>query len=158
MEASVLDGGSGRTVADRMALRQAIALAAHCPAAQTAFSVGAVLATAGGEVLATGFSRQLGDHWHAEEVVLAAVDAADPRLAGATLYTSMEPCSRRSSRPLSCTDHILATPIPRVVFAVSEPDTFVQCDGAARLRAAGRVVVHIADLAADARKPNAHLL
>lgn len=150
--------GGGQAEADWVGLTAAIALAGRCLASQTAFSVGAVIVGVDGQVLGTGFSRQLGDHWHAEEVALAAVSGDDPRLAEATLYSSMEPCSRRSSRPLSCTDHIVASPIGRVVFAASEPGTFVRCDGAARLRAAGRVVVQVADLAQAACVPNAHLL
>lgn len=143
---------------DRRHLAHAIELAGRCPPAATAFSVGAVIADASGEVLATGHSREHDPHEHAEEAALGKLASDDPRLAGATLYSSLEPCSSRASRPLSCTELILRTSIPRIVFAWREPVLFVDCDGAERLRQAGRETVELPDLANSAREPNAHLL
>ncbi len=82
----------------------------------------------------------------------------DSRLDGATLYSSLEPCSTRASRPRSCTELIVATSIPRIVFAWREPDLFVDCQGAELLRAAGREVVEISELAHLVRRTNQHLL
>lgn len=112
---------------------------------------------ADGRVLADGFSRRDDPRDHAEEVALRALSCDDPRLRSATLYSSLEPCSARASRPHPCTALILATPIPRVVFAWREPALFVDCDGARRLRAAGRTVVEVPDLAPEVRAVNAHL-
>jgi hypothetical protein len=84
--------------ADMRWLREAIELSGLCPPSQTAFSVGAVLVSDAGDVIATGFSRELDPKDHAEEVALARA-ADDPRLAGATLYSSLEPCLSRASRP-----------------------------------------------------------
>ncbi|MBV8993958.1 MAG: hypothetical protein JO287_09720, partial [Pseudonocardiales bacterium] len=94
----------------------------------------------------------------AEEVALAKLMPHDYRLVGATLYSSLEPCSTRSSRPRSCTDLILATPISRIVFAWREPDLFVDCDGAELLHAADREVVEIPELSHLVRRANEHLL
>ena len=144
-------------------LRLAIELSRSCPPAGGAYSVGALVADAAGRVISTGYSREplrgLGDPAknHAEEVALAKL-GADPRLASATVYTSLEPCSPRSSRPLSCTDHILAARIPRVVMALREPALLAVCDGADRLRAAGVEVVELPELAALVRAVNDHLL
>ncbi len=143
---------------DRLHLRSAIDLAENCPPSRTAFSVGALVADAEGNVLATGYSRETDPHDHAEEAALAKLDLGDARLRGATLYSSLEPCSSRASRPRSCTQLILATPIPRIVFAWREPDLFVDCEGVERLRSAGREVVELADLAPLVRRTNAHLL
>ncbi|WP_304454134.1 deaminase [Nocardiopsis sp. YSL2] len=139
-------------------LRHAVELSGLCPASHTAFSVGAVVVAADGTVLGEGYSRRDDPHDHAEEVALREVDPADPRLAGATLYSSLEPCSSRASRPLACSGLILATAVPRVVFAWREPALFVDCDGAERLAAAGRTVVERPDLASGARAANAHLI
>lgn len=146
------------TTVDRDLLRRAVDLASYAPKSTTAFSVGAVVADADGTVLATGFSRQFDPHDHAEEAALSTLDLDDPALRRATVYSSLEPCSTRSSRPRSCTELILATPIPRIVFAWREPDLFVDCEGAELLRAAGRQVIEVPEFAAAARAANAHLV
>jgi pyrimidine deaminase RibD-like protein len=150
--------------ADAALLRMAVELARSCPPVPNAYSVGAVIADAEGAVISTGFSREPlrgladPDKNHAEEVALARLDPADPRLAGATLYSSLEPCSPRASRPRSCTDLILAAGIPRVVLALREPALLAVCDGADRLRAAGVEVVELPELAPAVLDVNAHLL
>lgn len=145
------------TERDREHLLRAINLADQCPPSRTAFSVGAVIADAAGAILATGYSRETDSHDHAEEVALAKVGSDDARLTDATLYSSLEPCSTRASRPRSCTELILATSITRIVFAWREPDLFVDCEGAELLRAAGREVIELPDLAHLVRRANAHL-
>ena len=154
-------------------LRLAVELSRSCPPAGGAYSVGAIVTDAQGAVISTGYSRELlpglGDpaRNHAEEVALAKLtrgqgplnrDGGDPRLKTATIYTSLEPCSPRSSRPLSCTDHILSAGIPRVVLALREPALLALCDGADRLRAAGVEVVELPEFADEVRAVNAHLL
>ncbi|GAA1085487.1 MAG: dCMP deaminase [Nocardiopsis sp. BM-2018] len=139
-------------------LTAAIQLSRSCPPSSTAFSVGAVVVSAQGQLLAEGYSRRDDPHDHAEEVAFRGIDPEDPRLREATVYTSLEPCSSRASRPRSCTELILSTPVPRVVLAWREPALFVDCDGAERLTAAGRTVVERPDLAEGVREVNAHLL
>jgi diaminohydroxyphosphoribosylaminopyrimidine deaminase/5-amino-6-(5-phosphoribosylamino)uracil reductase len=143
---------------DRGHLQHAIELAQRCPISPTAFSVGAVIIDAKGGVLATGYSRETDPHDHAEEVALAKLASDDDRLGHATLYSSLEPCSARASRPRSCTELVLATPIPRIVFAWREPALFVDCQGAELLRAAGREVLELSELAHLVRRTNQHLL
>lgn len=99
-------------------------LAARCPPSSTAFAVGVVIIDAHGNEFARGYSRETGPHEHAEEVALAKV-AGDPRLGAATLYSTLEPCSQRRSRPRSCTQLILETGVPRVVMAERESARFV---------------------------------
>lgn len=144
--------------ADAHWLRRTVDLSRLCPPSDTAFSVGCVVVAADGTVLGEGYSRRDDPHDHAEEAALRDVGPDDPRLAGATLYSSLEPCSSRSSRPLPCASLILTTPVPRVVFAWREPAVFVDCVGAERLRAAGRTVLERPDLADGVREVNAHLL
>ncbi|RZQ59385.1 deaminase [Amycolatopsis suaedae] len=142
-------------MSDLSRLRQAVDLAHECPPSVT-FRVGCVITGADGTVLATGYSGETDPHDHAEEVALAKL-AGDPRLAGATVYSSLEPCSSRSSRPASCTRLILDAGIPRIVFAWREPPLFVDCVGAETLAAAGREVVELPELAPLVREANAHL-
>jgi pyrimidine deaminase RibD-like protein len=145
------------TARDRELLARAIRLAERCPAGPT-FSVGAVIADADGVVLATGYSREADPVAHAEETALGKLAADDPRLSGATIYSSLEPCSARASRPRTCTQLILDAGIPRIVYAWREPEVFVDGQGAELLEAAGRDVVQIPDLAPLVRATNAHLL
>ncbi|GAB2751293.1 5-amino-6-(5-phosphoribosylamino)uracil reductase [Amycolatopsis magusensis] len=142
---------------DHDLLAKAIALGDECPPSTT-FRVGAVITAADGSILATGHSGETDPHDHAEEAALAKLAADDPRLAGATMYTSLEPCSSRRSRPKTCTTLILDAGIPRVVFAWREPTLFVDCVGAETLTAAGVTVTELPDLAPAVRTTNAHLL
>ncbi|MFF8191297.1 dihydrofolate reductase family protein [Streptomyces bobili] len=146
--------------ADRHWLALACELAAACPPSRTAFSVGAVVVAADGTELARGHSREAGDPVvHAEEAALAKIGPADPRLAGATVYSSLEPCARRSSRPAPCARLILDAGVRRVVTAWREPDTFVtHADGSGLLAAAGADVVVLPEYEAQAKAPNGHLL
>ncbi|GHI06625.1 5-amino-6-(5-phosphoribosylamino)uracil reductase [Streptomyces cellostaticus] len=148
------------TAADRHWLRTACELAALCPPSETAFSVGAVVVAADGTELARGHSREGGDPVvHAEEAALAKLDPADPRLPGATVYSSLEPCSRRASRPAPCAELILRAGVRRVVTAWREPDTFVTAaDGTGVLLSAGVDVVLLPEHEGRAKAPNAHLL
>ncbi|MEU6221718.1 dihydrofolate reductase family protein [Streptomyces sp. NPDC047022] len=152
--------GSLASAADRRWLETACELAAQCPPSETAFSVGAVIVAADGTELARAHSREGGDPVvHAEEAALAKLDAADPRLAGATVYSSLEPCARRASRPAPCSRLILDAGVRRVVTAWREPDTFVKsADGNAVLVAEGADVVLLPGYEALAKAPNAHLL
>ncbi|MFI1761972.1 dihydrofolate reductase family protein [Streptomyces sp. NPDC020800] len=152
--------GPVATAADHHWLRTACDLAALCPPSGTAFSVGAVVVAADGTELARGHSREAGDPVaHAEEAALAKLGPADPRLAGATVYSSLEPCSRRASRPAPCAELILRAGVCRVVTAWREPDTFVTAaDGSGVLRSAGVDVVLLPEHEARAKAPNAHLL
>ncbi|MDT0265172.1 dCMP deaminase [Streptomyces sp. DSM 44915] len=139
-------------------LRETIALSRRCPPSATAFAVGAVLVGADGVPLATGFSREGDPRDHAEEAALAKLVPGDPRLATAVLYSSLEPCGERASRPATCAELIIAAGVPTVVYAWREPPLFVARAGASRLRAAGVTVLERPELAAAARAVNDELL
>ncbi|CAN5709156.1 bifunctional diaminohydroxyphosphoribosylaminopyrimidine deaminase/5-amino-6-(5-phosphoribosylamino)uracil reductase RibD [soil metagenome] len=70
---------------------------------------------------------------HAEIVALA---HAGERARGATLWTTLEPCSHQGRTP-PCTEAILAAGVARVVVGVSDPDPKVAGQGIEQLRAAG---------------------
>jgi 5-amino-6-(5-phosphoribosylamino)uracil reductase len=143
---------------DRHWLQVAIGEARRCPPSRTAFSVGAVIVDDTGREITRGYSRESDEVVHAEESALAKVDPADPRLAGATIYSSLEPCSIRKSRPAPCAALIRAAGIPRVVYAWREPVLFVDGHGVEELRDAGVEVVEVGELADEARSMNTHLL
>lgn len=141
-------------------MRLAVSLARQCPPSDTAFSVGAVIVDADGVELSRGFSREGGDPVaHAEEAALAKLAPGEPRLAGATIYSTLEPCSHRTSRPRSCTELIIAAGLRRVVIAWREPALFVaDAQGYELLASAGISVTELPEFAADAIAPNRHLV
>ncbi|WP_282703199.1 dihydrofolate reductase family protein [Streptomyces sp. CC219B] len=151
--------GGSVSAADHHWLRLACELAERCPPSETAFSVGAVVVAADGTELARGHSREGGDPVvHAEEAALAKIDAGDARLASATVYSSLEPCARRASRPAACARLILDAGVRRVVTGWREPDTFVAgADGSGLLAAGGVDVVVLPEYEALAKAPNRHL-
>jgi pyrimidine deaminase RibD-like protein len=140
-------------------MRLAVSLAWQCPPSDTAFSVGAVIVDATGAELSRGFSREGGDPVvHAEESALGKLSPGEPRLAGATIYSTLEPCSQRKSRPRTCTELIIAAGLRRVVIAWREPALFVAyCQGYELLSSAGLTVNELPEFAAGAAAPNRHL-
>jgi 5-amino-6-(5-phosphoribosylamino)uracil reductase len=141
-------------------MRLAVSLAWQCPPSDTAFSVGAVIVDADGVELSRGFSREGEDPVaHAEEAALGKLSPGEPRLAGATIYSTLEPCSHRKSRPRSCTELIIAAGLRRVVIAWREPALFVaDAQGYELLTRAGIPVTELPEFAADAIAPNRHLV
>ncbi|WP_055613643.1 dihydrofolate reductase family protein [Streptomyces phaeochromogenes] len=150
--------GTVPSAADHRWLALACELAAKCPPSRTAFSVGAVVVAADGTELARGYSRESDPVSHAEEAALAKIEPGDPRLPTATVYSSLEPCARRASRPAPCARLILDAGVRRVVTTWREPDTFVAgADGSGLLAAAGADVLVLPEYEADAKAPNRHL-
>ncbi len=139
-------------------LARAIELSRLCEPSETAFSVGAVLLDASGRQVAGGYSREGGQRRHAEETALrkAAEQGAD--VAGGTVYSTMEPCGERVSGAVPCAELIRRGRLRRVVYILAEPEFFVVPRGARTLTDAGIVVCTAAELAAEVRAVNAHLL
>jgi diaminohydroxyphosphoribosylaminopyrimidine deaminase/5-amino-6-(5-phosphoribosylamino)uracil reductase len=136
----------------------AVELSRRCPPKDSAYSVGAVIVDARGQEISRGYSRETDASVHAEEAALAKVAHDDPRLRRATIFSTLEPCSQRKSRPRTCTDLILAAGIARVVIAWREPALFVaDCQGCEMLAQAGVDVVELAEFADAARAVNSHL-
>ena len=151
---------TGSNSADTHWLAEAIELSKGCPATNSAFCVGAILVSESGQVIAQGYSRQSDPKDHAEEAVLALAGAvlSGADLRDATIYTSLEPCLRRESRPVSCAELILRSGVRRVVYAWREPPTFQPGGGAAWLKDQGVVVIEVPALAPAAQAVNSALL
>lgn len=133
-------------------------LAGNCPVSDHAYSVGSVIVDKDGNEVARGWSREDDPHVHAEESALGKVAPDDPRLIGATIYSTLEPCSERKTRPVACAQLIINSPIRRVVTAWREPSLFVaDCQGIELLKRAGAEVIEMPEFTATAMAPNRHL-
>ena len=89
-----------------------------------------------GRVVGRG-TTAAGGRPHAEAIAL---DQAGSLAAGATLFTTLEPCAHISARGPTCSDLIIAAGVARVVIAVGDPDPRTDGKGAGRLRGAGIAV------------------
>ena len=138
-------------------LERAIEPSKNSKPSPTAYRVGAVIVTPCGQVF-EGYTHETDEKNHAEEEAIAKAVKAGAKLTGATIYASMEPCSTRASKPISCSDLIINHCFDRVVFALKEPLLFAVCTGAEKLAEAGIETVHIDSLAEKVREINAHLL
>ena len=96
--------------------------------------VGAVLVTSDGSTF-EGATEPPG-HRHAEIVALDAAGAARAHVAGATMYTTLEPCSHHA-RTGPCTDALIAAGVARVIVGMDDPDKRVAGRGIEQLLAAG---------------------
>jgi diaminohydroxyphosphoribosylaminopyrimidine deaminase / 5-amino-6-(5-phosphoribosylamino)uracil reductase len=112
--------------------------------------VGAVVVAADGTIVATGATQPPGG-LHAERVALG---AAGETASGATLVTTLEPCSHHGRTP-PCVEAIVAAGIRRVVVGIEDPDPLVAGSGIAALRGSGLdVAVGVeADAVADQLAP-----
>jgi diaminohydroxyphosphoribosylaminopyrimidine deaminase/5-amino-6-(5-phosphoribosylamino)uracil reductase len=97
--------------------------------------VGAVVVPAGetGTTFEGSTAPPGGDH---AEVGALALATAAGLARGATLYSTLEPCSHHGRTP-PCVDAIVAAGISRVVVGIVDPDNHVQGSGIAALEAAG---------------------
>lgn len=92
--------------------------------------VGSVVIRADGEIF--DGATELPGSRHAERVALDAAGDA----AGATVYTTLEPCSHHG-RTGPCTEALIDAGVARVFVGIEDPDPHVSGTGISRLREAG---------------------
>lgn len=150
-------------------LRVALDEARKCDPTPTAFCVGSVFTASFTDssesvIISRGYSRELPGNTHAEANALTKARCLsaeelkelfpgapegltiDDMLRRADVYTTMEPCSVRTSGLAPCADALIAAKIRRCIIGVGEPDDFVQCEGARKLVDAGIEVVWVQGL------------
>ncbi|KAG8745116.1 hypothetical protein FRC10_008727 [Ceratobasidium sp. 414] len=148
-------------------MRLALEEAAKCEPTPTAFCVGCVITVPTvvdpvvHTILSTGYSRELPGNTHAEANALAKARAntdelrqtfgedVDRLLQTADVYTTLEPCSVRTSGLAPCADALIAAKVRTCIIGVSEPDDFVQCEGSRKLQDAGVEIVRLEGMEAE---------
>lgn len=115
--------------------------------------VGAV-AVRDGELLAEGFRGKTGPGDHAEYGLIKEAQAQS--FSGATLYTTLEPCSRRGPDKTPCAQRVIDSGFVTVVIGTYDPNPSIYREGWRILRDAG---IHLLDfvpsLRADIQADNA---
>jgi pyrimidine deaminase RibD-like protein len=76
-----------------------------------------------GRLLATGYRGELGSGNHGEYCALKKLNEAD--VQGATVYTTLEPCSTRNPPKKSCTERLIEGKVARVVSGSADKDESV---------------------------------
>ena len=120
------------------------------------YAVGCVIVPLGSCPLITGFTGEGEARYsagksqsHAEQIAISKANANRISLQGATLYTSLEPCSERKSGMPSCVSLIIESKVARVVYGAREPynpQLDIVCRGQELLVEAGIEVVQFLEL------------
>ncbi len=118
-------------------MRRAVDLAKHSvpePGRRGAPSVGVVIVK-DGELIVEGFRSCTGEGEHAEYGAMKNIPAE--RLAGATVYTTLEPCTKRSPGKIPCAERLRAAGVRDVFIGLYDPNPHIFHAGWRILRDAG---------------------
>lgn len=145
-------------------MRLALDQAQESPPKPTNFCVGALLVDGEtGTVLERGYTLECEGNTHAEQCCLIKFAkahglpeerAGEVLPASAVIYTTMEPCNKRSIGNIPCVDRLIRTKgldgqprIKKVYLGVKEPEKFVGAnEGIAKLRNNGIECIHVPGL------------
>lgn len=100
--------------------------------------VGAV-AIMNGQLVGTSFRGEVQEGEHAEYTLLER-HLKDTCLAGATIYTSLEPCTTRNPPKLDCAERLIRRKVAKVVVGMLDPNPLVSGLGCRKLRQANVIV------------------
>lgn len=97
--------------------------------------VGAVAVDREGKLIDVAYRGEIEEGDHAEYTLL---ERKLPKhtLAGATIYTTLEPCTERNPPKIPCADRLYDRQVARVVVGMLDPNRKISGDGVRRLQAA----------------------
>jgi pyrimidine deaminase RibD-like protein len=114
-----------------------------------------------GILLSEGYSREIEGNTHAEECAFIKLALKYPQederkkiTQGSTIYSTMEPCSKRLSGKTPCITHIINAEVKRVVILEKEPTLFVNCTGVDDLQSKGIEVDILEDFPIEDLNPH----
>ena len=106
-----------------------------------------VVVVRGSEILGESFRGETGTGDHAEYGLLKQLEGVS--LSGATVFTTLEPCSRRSPEKQPCAERLIAREVGTVIIGMYDPNSEIYREGWRMLRDAG---VELRDFDTDLRK------
>ena len=109
-----------RAERDSIFMRRALALALKGLGHTRPNPVVGAVVVKGGRIVGEGWHRKAGGD-HAEVAAMKCAMRRGVSIEGATLYVTLEPCSR-PGRVGACTDAIVAAGISKVVYAIPDPN------------------------------------
>lgn len=106
--------------------------------------VGAVVVDKQEEIMGTAYRGELKEGEHAEYTLLER-KLHTQTLAGATVYTTLEPCTKRGEGKLPCAERLIDRKVARVVIGMLDPNREISGDGVRKLQAAGIKIEYFDD-------------